>query len=217
MPSYSAEALVLKKTKLGETDSIITLLSADGRQLRAVAKGARKPGSALGARLAPGYVVELLLHTGKNLDIIREARLRDAHRAPEAGLERAAAAATVLELAEKSTRSQNPEPLVFRMANEALSCVSSARQTAVSLLAAAALLKISAALGYRPDLSEMRDLVPADQQWLERLLKARFVELQRLEGEQYKPVATGMLNFARQWLLTHLDIRLQSLDVLLRI
>ncbi|TLM78904.1 MAG: hypothetical protein FDZ70_03415 [Actinobacteria bacterium] len=68
MPPYSARALVLRKTKLGETDLILTLLAEDGRQLRAVARGARKPGSRFGARLEPGAVGDLLLHTGRTLD-----------------------------------------------------------------------------------------------------------------------------------------------------
>ena len=37
--------VVLRKTKLGESDLILTLLSSDGSQIRAVAKGARKPKS----------------------------------------------------------------------------------------------------------------------------------------------------------------------------
>lgn len=42
-PTYRCNALVLKKTKLGESDLILTCLKDDGSQLRAVAKGARKP------------------------------------------------------------------------------------------------------------------------------------------------------------------------------
>ena len=39
MPSYPLRALVLRKTKLGETDLILTLLAADGRQVREVHAG----------------------------------------------------------------------------------------------------------------------------------------------------------------------------------
>ena len=49
--TYSLQALVLRKTKLGETDLIVTLLAQDGRQVRAVAKGARKPNSSFASRL----------------------------------------------------------------------------------------------------------------------------------------------------------------------
>ncbi|MEG2982380.1 MAG: recombination protein O N-terminal domain-containing protein [Raoultibacter sp.] len=37
--TYTARVIVLQKTKLGETDLILTLLAEDGAQIRAVAKG----------------------------------------------------------------------------------------------------------------------------------------------------------------------------------
>ena len=50
-PTYDARAIVLRKTKLGESDLIVTLLAQDGSQARAVAKGARKPARPFAARL----------------------------------------------------------------------------------------------------------------------------------------------------------------------
>ena len=38
-PTYDARAIVLRKTKLGESDLILALLAEDGSQIRAVAKG----------------------------------------------------------------------------------------------------------------------------------------------------------------------------------
>ena len=60
-PTYTARALVLRKTKLGETDLVLTLLAEDGSQMRAVAKGARKPANAFSARLELYSVVDVLL------------------------------------------------------------------------------------------------------------------------------------------------------------
>ena len=51
--TYRTKAIVLDKTKLKETDLILTLVGESGRQIRAVAKGARKPGSRLAARCEP--------------------------------------------------------------------------------------------------------------------------------------------------------------------
>ena len=45
------KALVLGRTKLSEQDLILTLLSEEGEQVRAVAKGARKPGGRLASRV----------------------------------------------------------------------------------------------------------------------------------------------------------------------
>ena len=73
--TYQSRVLVIKRTKLGETDCICTLLSQDGSQIRAVAKGARKPTSPFTSRLELFSVCDVLFAKGKSLDIIKEARL----------------------------------------------------------------------------------------------------------------------------------------------
>ena len=56
--TYRTKVLVLDKTKLKETDLILTMLDERGRQVRAVAKGARKPGGRLAARLSLIHISE---------------------------------------------------------------------------------------------------------------------------------------------------------------
>lgn len=73
MPSYRAEAIVLRTHKLGEADRIITLLTRERGKVRAVAKGVRRTKSKFGARLEPFSRVDLLVFEGKNLDIITQA------------------------------------------------------------------------------------------------------------------------------------------------
>lgn len=100
MPSrdFPAEVLVLRKTKLGESDLILTLLSADGSLLRAVAKGARKPRSPFASRLELFSCARLLLHEGKNLHVVTEARLVEANAALRANMELSLIASVVAEL-----------------------------------------------------------------------------------------------------------------------
>ena len=101
MPSYPLRALVLRKTKLGETDTILTLLADDGGQVRAVAKGLRKPGGRFGARLEPYAVCDLLLHTGRSLEVVTEAQTVASHSGLREDLDRSAAAAVVADLLDK--------------------------------------------------------------------------------------------------------------------
>lgn len=63
-PTYSLRALVLRRTKLGESDLILTLLSEDGSQKRAVAKGARRPKSSFAARTEPFCVIDAPVRDG---------------------------------------------------------------------------------------------------------------------------------------------------------
>ncbi len=68
--NYQTEAIIIKKTKLGEADRILTLYTPHLGKIQAVAKGVRRPRSKMAGHL------ELLTHSlislarGRNLDII---------------------------------------------------------------------------------------------------------------------------------------------------
>jgi DNA repair protein RecO (recombination protein O) len=73
MPTYTIHAVNIGTFNLGETDKIITMFSAERGIVRAVAKGARKPGAKIAGRSDPLNVNKLFLAKGKNLDIITQA------------------------------------------------------------------------------------------------------------------------------------------------
>jgi DNA repair protein RecO (recombination protein O) len=72
MATYSIHAVNLATFNLGETDKIVTMFSAERGLVRAVAKGARKPGAKIAGRSEPLYVNKMLLGKGRNLDIITQ-------------------------------------------------------------------------------------------------------------------------------------------------
>ncbi len=72
MKSYRDEAIVLRTHKLGEADRIITLLTAEHGQVRAVAKGVRKTTSKFGARVEPFSVIDTQLYIGRTLDTLTQ-------------------------------------------------------------------------------------------------------------------------------------------------
>lgn len=73
MSLYRDDGIVLRTHKLGEADRIVTLLARKSGRIRAVAKGVRKTRSRFGGRLEPFTHVDLLLYTGRNLDVITQA------------------------------------------------------------------------------------------------------------------------------------------------
>jgi DNA repair protein RecO (recombination protein O) len=152
VPAYPLRALVLRKTKLGETDLILTLLASDGRQVRAVAKGARKPKSRLGARVEPFTVLDLLLHTGRNLEIVAEAETVSTHDALRSDYDRMMAASVVVDVLDKGSVEGQEEPQLFDMALVTLDVMDSAPVSALEPLVLAFLLKSLAMHGYRPAL-----------------------------------------------------------------
>ncbi|MEY8461202.1 DNA repair protein RecO [Eggerthellaceae bacterium 24-137] len=151
-PTYSLRALVLRRTKLGESDLILTMLGADGSLAKAVAKGARKPKSSFAARTEPLCVADLLLARGRSLDIVKEARLASAHDGLRRTVEGSAAAMPVLELLGRMAQPSLANPRLFQVADRALNVMDSADDGHRLAVAAACLLKILAFSGLKPSL-----------------------------------------------------------------
>ncbi|PLS31619.1 DNA repair protein RecO [Bifidobacterium margollesii] len=82
MPLYRDEGLVLRMTKLGEADGIVTVLTSGHGKVRAVAKGVRRIKSRFGGRLEPFMRVDLLIATGRSLDVISQAATVSAYADP---------------------------------------------------------------------------------------------------------------------------------------
>jgi DNA repair protein RecO (recombination protein O) len=70
---YRDDGIVLRTQKLGEADRIVTVLTRKNGRVRAVAKGVRKTKSRFGARVEPFSHVDLMLYTGRTLDVITQA------------------------------------------------------------------------------------------------------------------------------------------------
>lgn len=73
MVTYSLTAVNVGSFAIGESDKVITLFSSERGLVKAVAKGARKPGAKISGKADLLNVNRLLLATGRSLDIITEA------------------------------------------------------------------------------------------------------------------------------------------------
>jgi DNA repair protein RecO (recombination protein O) len=101
---YRDDGIVLRTQKLGEADRIVTLLARRAGRVRAVAKGVRRTKSRFGARLEPFTHVDLLLYTGRSLDVITQADTVRPYGKPFAtDYPRYTAGTAMLETAEKFT------------------------------------------------------------------------------------------------------------------
>jgi DNA repair protein RecO (recombination protein O) len=75
--SYSTEAIVLKRSDLGEADRILTLFTPGKGKIHAVAKGTRRPISKLAGHVDLLCRSQLQLALGRNLDIVTQAEGRE--------------------------------------------------------------------------------------------------------------------------------------------
>lgn len=152
-PSYRARGVVLRRAKLGETDLIVTLLTDGSSQVRAVAKGARKPGAKLAGVVGLGNEVDLLLRRGRSLDIVTEGTLLASRATLGASLERATTMELVLEVACELTAEGEHPVRMLPLTTAVLDVLSTCRVTLLPLVGAAYVLKAVAMQGYRPVLS----------------------------------------------------------------
>ena len=151
MPAQIAsKGIVLRKTKLGEADLIITLLDSDGSCMQAVARGARKPKNTFASRLELFSLVEVFCASTKGLPLVQEARLIDAHQSLRLDFDRATAASVVVELIAKSTHEHVSTPRLFDLVDASLAAMARCLPEKAYAIALATCLKTFAYVGVRP-------------------------------------------------------------------
>jgi DNA repair protein RecO (recombination protein O) len=150
---YRDEAVVIRTSRLGEADRIITLLTREHGRIRAVAKGVRRTKSKFGARLEPASTVDVQLHTGKTFDIITEAVSRENFGDElSADYQKWTIASAILETAERFTlNEQEPSREQYLLVVGALGSLARDEHPP-SLILDAFLLRSLAVGGYAPAL-----------------------------------------------------------------
>lgn len=128
-------------------------MAQDGSQVRAVAKGARKPSSTFSSRLELFSNVSILLAKGKNLDIVREAKLINPFMGIRSDVEKMVCASPAMELIEKVTLQNHVNESLYPMTLNFLSEVESMNNSYyLKALCAAHLIKTCSIIGFRPSL-----------------------------------------------------------------
>jgi DNA repair protein RecO (recombination protein O) len=146
--SSSTDAIVLRARPLGEADRVYTLLTRERGKVDAVAKGARRPRSAMGGRLEPLAEVRVALHKGRSLDVITEVRTIASYWE---GLVRPDALATASLFAETVDLFSEPElalPEIYALLGGAIGAV--AASDAPATLVPRFQLRLLHALGLAP-------------------------------------------------------------------
>jgi DNA repair protein RecO (recombination protein O) len=150
MPSYQTTAIVLGRTNFGEADRIIRLLTAEHGKLSAVAKGVRRVKSKSGGHLEPFGEVNLMLASGRNLDVITSARLVWYPHELTSDFDRLQLAGAVATLADRLAPAGQPSPDLYELVHRSLSLINAGRtMVLVELWYKLRLLEIS---GLRPEL-----------------------------------------------------------------
>jgi len=237
--------VVLSQTKLAEQDLILTMLCGDGGEVRAVAKGARKPGGRLAARVEPFCETELLLAKGRgSLDIVSEATTMDPHAGLRGDPDRVSAAFAVCEVARQTCFEEALDPFLYPVLSRTLTALEEAGDRAhLCVVVAAYVFKVLAHQGWRPELHacvscgdeavsrfsvmaggalcescghDVEGAEPIDAGMLAWVSALINLTFDRLLAAPVDDAtATALLGLAHRWATTHLDVRLRAMEFLL--
>jgi DNA repair protein RecO (recombination protein O) len=148
--NYQTQGIVLKQTKLGEFDKIVTIYTPELGKLQAVAKGACRPKSKLGGNVEPLTYSLMLLAKGRNLDIITQSQTINGFLALKSDLWRMACGLYILELIDSFTVEGSESRPLFVLLLEVLNQLSEpdSNETILRYFE----LHLLHYLGYRPQL-----------------------------------------------------------------
>ncbi|MCK4403189.1 MAG: DNA repair protein RecO [Dehalococcoidia bacterium] len=148
--SYQTQAIIIKQTKLGEVDKILTIYTPEFGKLKAVAKGVCRPGSKLGGNVEPLTHSLLMLARGRNLDIVTQSQTIDGFLVLKSDLWRMACGLYVLELIDSFTLENSGNHPLFDLLLDTLQrlCQGDDSETVLRYFE----LHLLDYLGYRPQL-----------------------------------------------------------------
>lgn len=118
--SRRVDAIIIRHQRWGEADRILTVFTRELGKIRIVAKGARKTTSRKAGHLLPFMRSALQVSQGRDLWILTQAETINAYLPLRDDLLRVGNAAYVLELLDKFTLEDGPNPPLHRLVFETL-------------------------------------------------------------------------------------------------
>ncbi len=110
-----AQALVLRRIPYGDTSLVLHVHTRETGRLGLMAKGVRRPKSRLEPVLQTGHLVELqlLVREGRELQLLKDADLREDFRGLRRDYVRLLSGLLVCEILERTQLPDQPDPLLF--------------------------------------------------------------------------------------------------------
>jgi DNA repair protein RecO (recombination protein O) len=199
MPTYQADAIVLRRLDYGEADRILTLLTREHGKLAAIAKGSRRNKSRHGASLDLFARSTMMLAKGRNLDVVTQVERRGDVRNIAGDLQRTAYAGLVSEVVDKVLEDRHPVDDVFDLVVVTLGQLN-APDRSPRADGAWFLMRILDLLGYQPQLQNCascgRGLPPASA-WFSPLLGGALCSECGAHGQAGSPLSINGLKVLR--------------------
>ncbi len=159
------EAIVIAHTEYAEADRFVRMFTLENGKLNTLARGVRKIQSRKAAHLEPFTHSALVLARGQTFWIITQAETIDSFTAIHDDLKKTADALYILELVDKVSLENQPEPGVFRLLLETLKRIDACVDTFNALRYFE--MRFLDAAGFRPELIHCvackKEIQPEDQ------------------------------------------------------
>ena len=150
--TYQTEAVVIKKTKLGEADRILTFYTLDMGKIQGVAKGIRRPRSKLAGHLELLTYSQITLARGRSIDTVIGSQTVDSFLPVKSDLDLSAFALYAVELVNQFTAEHIENGQIFHLLVETMRRLSEVPDK--QLLLRHFELHLLETSGYRPQLQE---------------------------------------------------------------
>ena len=150
---FRTQAIILSRRDFGESDRLLTLFTPARGKIRAIAKGARKPSAKVSGHVELFARSDVMIHKGRNLDILTQAELVEPYLGLRDDLARGAYANYIAELLDRFTADEEDESdELFALLDATMSRVAEAADP--RLAARFFELHLLDLVGFRPELSE---------------------------------------------------------------
>jgi DNA repair protein RecO (recombination protein O) len=208
MPTYQADAIVLRRLDYGEADRIVTLLTREHGKLAAIAKGARRGRSKMAGSLELFARSSMMLAKGKNLDVVAQVERRGDVRHIAADLHRMAYACLVAEVVDKVLEDRHPVDEIFELVVRTLTDLN-APQRSSRADAAWFLMRMLDLLGYLPQLQDCPGCgapLPEAAGWFSPLLGGVLCRACAAHQQAGSPVSVNTLKVLRLMAAGHAEL-----------
>jgi len=150
--NYQTEAIIIKKTKLGEADTILTLYTPNLGKIQGFAKSLRKTRSKMAGHLELLTHSQIALARGRNIDTITGAQTIDSFLPIKSDLELSSSALYATELVNQFAAADVEDLPVFQLLLATLKRLSASNNS--DLVLRYFELQLLSLVGYRPQLEQ---------------------------------------------------------------
>jgi len=198
--SRRVEALILRHQRWGEADRILTIFSKESGKLRIIAKGVRKTTSRKAGHLELYMRSTLQLAKGRDFWILTQAETIEAFLPLRDDLQKMGLASYVIELLDKFTYEDGPNPQLYNLVVETLERLTS--EEAVFVILRYFEMRLLDLLGYRPQLFQCigcQEEVKAEDQYFSALVGGVICPRCAHKYEDTRRISVAALKYLRHF------------------